>query len=81
MTLNDFREMARFTPVEHCSVGFIDAMDALRANREELAALLAKFPCGYQINADLRRLHHRTAAAVADAEKRFAMAHPQENIA
>ena len=71
MTLEDFKEQARWLPVEHAQIGLTDAMDALTANRDELAALLARFPVDCELSAELRRIHQRAAAAAAQAEKRI----------
>lgn len=71
MTVEDIVEQARWTPVEHAQIGLTDATDALTANRDELAALLARFPVDCDLSADLRRIHQRAAAAAALAEKRI----------
>jgi len=69
--VDDFCEQARWTPAEHASIGLTDATDALLANRDELAALLARFPVDCELSADLRRIHQRAAAAAAQAERRI----------
>lgn len=78
MRLDDFREMARWTPAEHRHIGFVDTMDAVNGTLHELDALLLEIPDACPLRAKLLRIKQQTAVALADAQKRFAMAYPEE---